>query len=328
MSSRESISPGAGPATPPRIILGSGRSGTTWVLDCLAEANGLRPVFEPLHPKESAVGSQFAYQVLTASDSADEFAKYLVDIAEGKIHSRWIDYRGPKGLVFPRPRVFRNYRSARRWLSGWRKYRKRKRSLKSATRRNATLIKFIRGNLMAGWFARKLGWRTAFVVRHPCSVVESQLRLGKVWDPTSVLDGYRNNARLHELTDGRYLELLHKNLSRVEALTLNWIIENQSPIERSNVDQYKVIFYEDLVDRGESSWPVLCDSLDLPQIPSEDMLRRPSQQSAQAVKSDNEQFRLPSWQKRLAPEQLKQVQTVLDVSEFTLYSVESGNAAV
>lgn len=181
---------------------------------------------------------------------------------------------------------------------------------------------------MAGWFAGKLSWRTAFIVRHPCSVVESQLRLGKVWDPTSVLDGYRNNTRLHELTNGRYLELLHKKLTRVEALTLNWIIENQSPIERSHVDRYKVIFYEDLVERGESSWPILCDCLGLPQVPSEEMRRMPSQQSAQAARSDNEQFRLPSWQKRLAPEQLKQVQTVLDVSGFTLYSIESGNAAV
>ena len=34
----------------PLVIAGSGRSGTTWILDVLAEANNLRPVFEPLNP--------------------------------------------------------------------------------------------------------------------------------------------------------------------------------------------------------------------------------------------------------------------------------------
>jgi len=36
-----------------KLIAGSGRSGTTWVLDALADANDLRPVFEPLHPMVS-----------------------------------------------------------------------------------------------------------------------------------------------------------------------------------------------------------------------------------------------------------------------------------
>ena len=34
------------------IIAGSGRSGTTWVLDAVAEANQLRTKFEPLGPDE------------------------------------------------------------------------------------------------------------------------------------------------------------------------------------------------------------------------------------------------------------------------------------
>ena len=179
-SSTDPTSPGRGSNSPPRIVLGSGRSGTTWVLDCLAEANGLRPVFEPLHPKESEIGAKYAYDVLTSSDDADDLATYLTGIAAGEIHARWIDYRGPKGLVYPNPRLFGSLESARRWLSGWRKYRRRKKKLKGAMDRTEVLIKFIRGNLMAGWFSKKMGYKTVLVVRHPCSVIESQLRLGKV----------------------------------------------------------------------------------------------------------------------------------------------------
>lgn len=328
ISNRELFQLQDDPVSSPRMILGSGRSGTTWVLDCLAEANELRPVFEPLHPKESEMGAKYAYDVLSASDSAEDLQKYLADIAAGEVHSRWIDYRGPRGLVYPNPKLFANLESARRWLSGWRKYRRRKKALKPSMKRPEVLVKCIRGNLMAGWFSRKLAYRTVLTVRHPCSVVESQLRLGKAWDPTSVLTQYRQNARLHELTNGRYLELLNSKLSRIEALTLNWVIENQFPIERSAVDGYSVIFYEDLVSRGDANWPLLCDCLGLQHVPPESMLRKPSQQSAQKPKYGNEKFHLPSWQKRLVAEQLRTVQRILDSLEFTVYSVDSGDATV
>ena len=34
----------------PLIVAGSGRSGTTWVLDAIAETNNLRTIYEPLNP--------------------------------------------------------------------------------------------------------------------------------------------------------------------------------------------------------------------------------------------------------------------------------------
>ena len=58
-----------------RIILGSGRSGTTSVQDCLAQANHLRPIFEPLHEGESELGRRFAHRMLAAADENEELER-------------------------------------------------------------------------------------------------------------------------------------------------------------------------------------------------------------------------------------------------------------
>jgi hypothetical protein len=322
--SREIHSPTSQDFPPsPRLILGSGRSGTTWVLDCLAEANRLRPIFEPLHPKESDIAASFAYGILTAGDAAAELEEYFAEIAAGRVHSRWIDYRAPKGLVFPRPRQFASIQSARRWFSNWRKYWKRRRIYGEATRRSDVLIKCIRANLLAPWFARRLCYRTALMVRHPCSVVESQLRLGKVWDPTSVLVGYRENIHLHEITGGRYRSLLTKDLTTVEALTLNWVIENQWPVEQSAEQGYALVFYEDLLEEGGGSWKGLCDSLALSTVPAMELLRKPSQQSASKSSFQSDDSQIPKWRKRLRADELAKIQRILDDTECGLYNIAS-----
>jgi hypothetical protein len=59
---------------PIRIIAGSGRSGTTWVLDALAEANALRPVFEPLHPLAIPQARPFAYRYYRPLPITDAYA--------------------------------------------------------------------------------------------------------------------------------------------------------------------------------------------------------------------------------------------------------------
>ena len=46
----------------PIIIAGSGRGGTTWILDSIAEANNLRTIFEPLNTVFVPAAKPFAYR--------------------------------------------------------------------------------------------------------------------------------------------------------------------------------------------------------------------------------------------------------------------------
>lgn len=308
--------------TSPRMILGSGRSGTTWVLDCLAEANELRPIFEPLNPSQSTLGYRYACRAMASSDSDDTLERFFLDHASGRVRSRWIDYRGLDGLLFPRPARFMTKGFAMSWLRAWQTYIHDRRVLRPATRHKVTLTKCIRANLMAGWLTRTVGFRTALVVRHPCAVVESQIRLGKPWDPTFVLGRYRADRRLHEVTDGLYLDLLNTKLTTLQALTLNWIIENQWPVEQSRQCGYVVVHFEDLLSRPATAWPYLCDSLELKRVPNSTLLNKPSQQAAVKPARHGQQWLQPRWRSHLTPDQLGAIQGMLDATNCSLYRTD------
>jgi hypothetical protein len=304
-----------------RIILGSGRSGTTWVQDCLAAANGLRPIFEPLHEGESELGWRFAYRMVTPGDSCEELERFFLDLSAGRIRSLWIDYRGRRQLLFPSPSKLATVRGLRGWIWLWRKHLADRRELRVATRQRETLIKCIRANLMAGWLSRKLGFRTVLLVRHPCASVESQYRRASAWNPEPVMDRYRSDKRLHDETDGAYLPLLNSGLTRLQALTLNWVIENQVPVARAANDGCTVIYYEHLREQPSVTWPSLCKALGLASVPGEELVQAPSQQSYEKNAKNGLLASKPRWQTALAADQLSEIQAVLDATECQLYSV-------
>jgi hypothetical protein len=306
-----------------RIILGSGRSGTTWVQDCLAAANGLRPIFEPLHEGESELGSRFAYRMLTPGDSCEELECYFRDLSAGRIRSLWIDYRGRRQLLFPTPSKLATVRGFRGWIWLWRKHFADRHDLREGTRQRETLIKCIRANLMAGWLSRKLGFRTALLVRHPCASVESQYRNASAWNPEPVMDRYRSDKRLHEETDGAYLPLLNSRLTRLQALTLNWVIENQVPVARAVSEGYTVIYYEHLRKQPSVTWPRICKALALDNIPGEELVQAPSQQSYEKNAKNGLLASEPRWQRAFNTGQLSEIQAVLDATECLLYSTSS-----
>src|SRR5262245_32752648 len=75
--------PGSMMPGPIRIIAGSGRSGTTWVQDVLADANALRPIFEPLHPLAVPQADPFAYRYLRPAVEQAAAAAFLTRVFEG-----------------------------------------------------------------------------------------------------------------------------------------------------------------------------------------------------------------------------------------------------
>jgi hypothetical protein len=305
-----------------RVICGSGRSGTTWVLDCLAEANELRPIFEPLHSSESELGARYAYQVLLAGERVPDLELFFEELAAGRVRSNWVDYRIPRGLLLPKPTNFASWRFTKSWVREWRKHLEVRKKLSIAKKRNNTLIKCIRANLMAGWLQNTMGFRTVLLVRHPCSVIESKMRFLRVWDPTHIVDRYRANQKLHDLTDGRYIKRLNSSLTTTEALALNWIIENQWPAERSSSDGYAVFYYEDLLSKSEVTWQRLCNELHLKIVPNSSLLRKPSQQAALRHQDHRKEIDEPRWRKSLTTEQLKSIQALFDETNCHLYNVD------
>ena len=307
---------------PPLILAGSGRSGTTWILDVLSELNGLRPVFEPLHPDAIPVASPYTNKYIASEERHPKLQKFLDTVFDGSFNSLWSDYRIRTNLLMPRLSSFSSPGSMKalwgEWASAVKRYKRYGRLLKSSP----VLVKIIRGNLMLGWLREHYNARIVFVVRHPGAVVESRLRIsGPSWDTGPMLESYRNGQMLGPLEE-RYASLLNSKLDPAEAHTLIWCIENQLPMERASIDGYPVIFYESLLSDGEREWQRIVAAFEVPVNPfGSEVLSKPSQQSALARRKKIN--RGGTWLDRLNERDRKGVQRILDETGVTIYSMDN-----
>jgi hypothetical protein len=186
--------------------------------------------------------------------------------------------------------------------------------------RTDPLVKCIWANLMLGWISRQFNCPIALIVRHPGAVIESELRSG--WDAESVLERFKADTRLHELTGGRYRSLLARQLTPIEALAARWIIENQWAIENASLNNVTVVYYELLSTSPESTWELMRRALNLRQIPDTTLLAKPSQQSA-APEHDiaASEVGYPRWQRVLSDSDKHQIQSILDQCHCDFYSM-------
>jgi hypothetical protein len=128
---------------------------------------------------------------------------------------------------------------------------------------------------------------------------------------------------LDEISQGRYRQLLSRTLTRAEALTLNWVVENQIALETAESIGVTVVQYEKLQASPEVEWPRLCQALDLAKVPNRSLRERPSQQSAVGrPQGSGSSFEAPRWYRSLTQDQRDQVQGILDETQFNLYSME------
>jgi hypothetical protein len=307
-----------------RFIAGSGRSGTTWILDALATANRLRPVFEPLHPYISEPGRRYAHRALSADEEHPALKEFLLGVCAGRGPRLWTQYRHQRRWLIPPADEFWSKRDAGRTKRHWGKFLREVPRMTADGFRRQPLIKCIRANLMLPWIARHLPCRVVLVVRHPGAVVESELR-GR-WNASYALDRFRDDARLHDLTHGKYRPLLARNLTHVEGLALRWVIENQWVMETARAHGIPVVHYEALRSTNDGGWSSLCAALGAAHRPDRKTLTRPSQQSgADRTIIPLSQSDRPRWITGLSQSDSREVQGILDKVEFQEYSMDEPN---
>jgi hypothetical protein len=303
-----------------RLIAGSGRSGTTWVLDALATANELRPIFEPLHPNVSTVGERYAFRALAPGESHPELRRFLETVCFGKSFTLWTRYRANRRLLFPPLEKLSTLRDVARTYRDWRRFLSDAPWLMRMARGQVPLIKCIRANLMLGWWSCQFECSTVFLVRHPGAVIESKLR--GPWNVHGELDRIRGDPGFHELTGDRYRALLGRDLTRAEAMAAVWVIENQWAIEHAARDGVTVVFYECLTTKPEREWQRICHALSLSNLPQPEVIARPSQQSSPAFAgSSGIAAAEPRWMSAMSREQSVRIQEILSEVEFGLYKM-------
>lgn len=304
-----------------KMIAGSGRSGTTWVLDALAIENGLRPVFEPLNPWASAIGERFAHRAIGPEDRHPELLEFYREVCAGKRQRLWTQYRRQRRWLLPPPSRLKSFNDGAELLRAWKKFLGEAPHLAVMARRREAIVKCIWSNLMLGWLARNLPCAVVLVVRHPGAVIESELRSS--WNTQYAVDRFRSDRRLAELSGGRYEKLLARKLTPVERLATRWVIENQLAIETAGSNGVTVVHYEHLKSDPAATWLSVAQALGLARAPQEAVLARPSQQAAPSGSDTEASVEVPRWLAALKPPQKAEIQGVLDQVGFDSYSMNA-----
>lgn len=307
-----------------RIIAGFGRSGTTWVQDVLAEANQLRPVFEPLHPRFVPGAAAYAHRYLTASDAAPGLQDLLSTYISGEYRSLWTDYRIIRRRLYPRLSHVVSLHAFREQLHLYRESLQSFRTYHPQRRRPQRIVKLVRANMMLGWLRAKFDARIVFLIRHPAAVITSQMNAARTWDPYPQLEIYKKDEQLVDLLDAPLREFLFGKVAAVEAYALSWCIENRVALEQAREFDIPVICYETMLEEGEPQWRRILAALALEKMPGAALVAKPSQQAWGEKAHDEKLVRQHGlWMTRMDNAMANSIQSVLDLSGMDMYSVDT-----
>lgn len=298
----------------PIIIAGSGRSGTTWVLDAIAKPNRLRTVFEPLHPVGVPSAKEFANRYVPDNAKEVDLKRFMDRVLSGQFRSIWTDYR-------VRPDRFRFDKGFSVVKSNYKKLVVHYfRYLKKGS--DGLVVKFIRANLMLGWIRANYDARILFIVRHPGAVIASKISLGGPdWTHTDLLKKYSQDERLLRDYLWRNRDLVSSPLDPVQGHAIVWCIENAIPLQYAHKNGYCVAFYEDLILNPEQEWQRVITGLGLQNMPEKDMLALPSQQVSKTMR--NKRFdadQIGRWMSFFSQEQLAEIDRTLKIFSISSYS--------
>ena len=190
------------------ILAGTGRSGTTWVKDLINFDRSYRVLFEPFHSRNVGLLKDWNYRQYLRPDNREErFLHPATKILSGRIKHPWIDQFHDKAL---------------------------------STRR---LVKDIRANLILKWIKRNFPEiPIVLLLRHPCAVAQSKMRLG--WD--THLDDFLSQEELMADYLHPFKKVMEAARDSFEKHIMMWCVENYVPLRQFSDDEMHVVFYETL----------------------------------------------------------------------------------
>lgn len=231
------------------IVMGSARSGTSWLCESLAQAFRYRLLFEPDHPINVPEAAIFADKNLNENEDYPKINKFLKRVFSNRIDSDWIAQNSN--------RKFKMHL----WPFLPKKY----------------IIKFIRSNLTMGYLNEKFRIPIIFLTRNPYDVIASQNRVKFPW--LYDLSVFQNQKELVNLVfEKTGIDICTNTFCDIEILTIRWCIENVIPLKHQKVGlkKIKIIKYEDLKGNFDF-FKQICDDFSIDLAPNmEELYTRPS----------------------------------------------------
>ncbi|MCP3958355.1 MAG: sulfotransferase [bacterium] len=281
------------------LVLGTGRSGTTWLAGLLSGAFRYRLLFEPFHPVKVPGAEVIADRYYEPDAIPKEARDFCVRALDDRIASDWIACCSNRRLRMHR----------------WRFWPR------------ARVCKSVRSNLFLPAYREIFGDGLPIVVlvRHPGAVVESFLRVRFPWgsDLSVLLE-----ASQRELLEDRYglplARLARLAQSRAGAITLRWIVENAWLLANGREHGVHLELYEELVEHPDRV-AALCRRLDIQPPPDLDSRSRRlawTTHSQSPLRTDSRSA--DGWRDRLAAEDAAHIDAMLDLAEIAYPPLPGG----
>ena len=185
-------------------------------------------MFEPFHSKLVEDFAQFNYfQYMRPNQKDDALHNYVRRILTGQIRDRWID---------------------RQVETIWPKWR---------------VIKDVRACLFLRWIHNRFPEvPIVFIIRHPCAVVASRIKLG--WAPDHDLDPLLEQEHLLEDFLGRKLATIRSARTDEEKHAIAWCVSNLVPLRQFRGTPLHVVYYENLYLHPEEEIPKIFSAIGRP----------------------------------------------------------------
>ena len=212
------------------LLIGSGRSGTTWLQDMLTMDFNYRSIFEPLHELQVPIAKKYYNLFLESDAEIPELYNYLFNVFYRRVDNAWLSWMH-FGITKNTP-IFKKvlqYIYNLPKYKFWAKHR---------------VIKFIKANLMVEYLQQNFDVNIIYLIRHPCAVISSQRKMG--WN--TKMDRVLSQKNLIEKYDD-VRELILSANKEIEKLTVLWCIENSLILNQIRNKRINVVFatYEDIV---------------------------------------------------------------------------------
>lgn len=271
------------------IILGTARSGTSWLSETISRQYRYRMLFEPEHETRTPKGHLLCDQWLTNIEQSPKAYSYLKKVFLNRVDCDWIAQNSN--------RHFKRHL----WPVIPKKY----------------IIKFVRANLLGHYLSDNFNVPVVHLLRSPYDVIYSQKQVKFPW--LYDLDIFASQTRLVNLLKETFnLNLLeYKKLSDLEILCLRWCIENVVPLERigNKSNKIYVLKYEELRSDINVFFD-LCNHFNLTPVANiREVYKTPSSKTHPSKNTLDIEGKNKNWNIK----ELQQINHILDIFKTQLY---------
>lgn len=273
------------------VIIGTARSGTSWLSETLAQQHRYRMLFEPEHETRTQKGYLLCDQWLEYSHYNHEAKNYLKRVFKNRIDCDWIAQNSNRSL------------KRHLWPFIPKQY----------------IIKFVRGNLLSSIILKEFQVPLIHLIRSPYDVLNSQKRSSFPWlQDLSIFSSQPELVTLLQENYGLDLKNL-KDYTDMQLRAIRWCIENVLPLEFWDTGTnrlYEVVRYEDLFKDIEYFYK-LCERFGIEPVSNVSSLyRKPSSKTHKnsAIKNDASKY-------LLGTDEIVGISEILNIFKTSLYPI-------